>query len=418
MAKEPLTGAPKTRLTRAKKKSLTGVKKKPLAGVKNVVAEHNSIVETSSIATAFATIVEREVHDPRSRECTYPLVEILFVALVSTICEGESNQDFATFGATQLNWLRNFFPFANGTPSHDTFRNVFRLLKTSALLAAYGELIDGLRMDKNGNHLALDGKALRGCRGKNGVSWLRMVTVYDTDAGIAIAQLPSRDDEDGKEQGELTAMLQIIPTLNLSGALVTVDACGCYAEVASATRASGGDFALALKDNQPKLLSRTLELFAERSEAATVYRDESRGHGRDEVREYFALPASGLESKWSSVRTLVKGIFTTTSQGKTTVSERYFISSLSSAEVERIGRALRGHWGIENGLHWCLDVTFKEDGNRTRRGNGAGNLSLLRRLSLAILRGLKRKESLPALRYRAAFDEEFRSQILAKSFMR
>jgi len=365
------------------------------------------------------------VQDPRTRPCDYPLREILFVAVVASICGSESNEDIATFGRTQIQWFRQFLPLENGIPSHDTFRRIFMLLKPNALEEMSQEMFQELYLGKRGKHIAIDGKVSRGCYHVKGKSLLNMVSAYDTETGISLGHVSTTNDE-GKDVGEFNAIPKLIAQLDIKDTLITIDAGGCYAEITDVILDGGGSYAITLKENQPtlhKIAKSTFEQIEQNDFAEIAsYRETARGHGRIEERTYYAVSIRQDDErleKWSGLSTLVMGRFRRQEKGKeATEFTRYFISSLPCTEVERLGQSLRGHWGIENGLHWVLDVSFGEDANRTREGNGAENLSILRRLALGMLKQVKGGKTIPNVKFRAAIDPEFRTKIIKQFLMR
>jgi len=390
----------------------------------NIIQQDNPPKQIRIIAHRFLQIVE-QVENPRTRPCDYPLNEILFIAVCAILCGSESYEDIATFGKAQIEWFRQFLPLANGIPSHDTFRRVLMLLKPESLSEAYNEMFQGLHVDRQGRHIAIDGKKSRGCYDIKGQSLLNMVSAWDTENGISLGQVATKNDE-GKEVGEFHAIPKIVEQLNVKDALVTIDAGGCYAEITSSIVTGGGDYAITLKENQPKLHEIAKSAFHQHEQNdltdVACYRETNRGHGREEERTYYTVPVAADDKrlvKWPGLSTLVMGRFRrSVVGGKTSELTRYYISSLSSEHVERLGRSLRAHWGIENGLHWVLDVTFGEDAHRTRRGNGAENLSILRRIALGMLNHVKGKKTLPNVKFRAAVDPIFRTSILKNFLMR
>jgi len=390
----------------------------------NIIKQQNNDELVKSVAVGFLRIVEK-IDDPRTRHCDYPLSEILLTAVTAVLCGSESCQDIATFGRAQSDWLKQFVPLKNGIPSHDTFRRVFLLLKPEAFREAYGEMFQGLTIDKKGSHIAIDGKTSRGCYNEKGKSLLNMVSAWDTENGISLGQVATKNEE-GKDVGEFNAIPKLVNQLDVNDALVTIDAGGCYVEIVDAIIDGGGNYAVTLKENQPTLHTITETIFEQHRQndfaSLASYRETSRGHGREEERTYYAVPASSDDArlaKWPSLSSLVMGMFRRTmSGGKTTEHIRYYISSLSSDCVERLGQSLRCHWGIENGLHWILDVSFGEDCNRTRRGHGAENLSILRRIALGMLNQVKGKKTIPNVKFQAAVDPEFRTTILKNFLMR
>ena len=209
--------------------------------------------------------------------------------------------------------------------------------------------------------------------------------------------------------------------LDINGALVTIDAGGCYTEIVDAVVENKGNYLITLKDKQPKLIEEAKEVFSEVEsngfEDVESDRESSRGHGRIEERIYDAVPLgqdSPVGKKWKHLQTLVMGIFYRTIKGQMSREVRYRMSDLSSDQVERLGRSARAHWGIENKLHWVLDVSFGEDSNHTRRGHGAENLGKIRCLAKGLMGKVKDKQTVPNMMFQAALSPEFRTTILEK----
>jgi predicted transposase YbfD/YdcC len=312
---------------------------------------------------------------------------------------------------------KKFFPFKGGIPSHDTYRRVFQLLDPKSLEKAYRLVIENLKT-RTTKHIGIDGKTSRGCYNIKGQCLLHVVSAWDTDNGIALGQLATKNDE-GKDVGEYNTIPQLIETLDIKGATVTIDAGGCYAEIVDAVVEGGGDYVVTLKDNQPTLLNEAKELFAEAEsksfEGVKCYQESGREHGRNEKRTYYAVPLpedSPLRKKWTNLDTLLMGIFEREVKGKKSEEIRFMISNLASDQVQHMGSCFRKHWDIENGLHWMLDVNFGEDKNRTRRDNGAENLGKIRRLALGLMRKVKGKQTIPNMMFRAALSPEFRTAVV------
>ena len=386
----------------------------------NTVKKANSQRKVKRIARTFDDAVT-EIGDPRTKSgaIDYPLVEILFTALVAVVCGASSYPEIETFGKEQLKWLKKFFPYKNGSPSHDTFNRVFELLDPKSLEKAYRLLIAGLKI-RTTKHIAIDGKATRGCFKIKGQSLLHTVSAWDTENSIALGQLKTKNDE-GKDVGEYNTIPALIETLDIEGADVTIDAGGCYAPIVEAVIEGGGNYLITVKDNQPTLLNASklafTEVESEGFEGVDCYQESDRGHGRIEERTYYAVSVpeeSELRRKWLKLETFIMGVFHRTVKGKTTTQVRYMISNLPCKEVQRLGRCFRNHWGIENRLHWMLDVCFGEDGNRTRRGNGAENLGKLRRLTHGLMLKVKGKQTVPKMMFRAALSPEFRTTIIGQ----
>jgi predicted transposase YbfD/YdcC len=326
--------------------------------VANTVKKDNSPRKVKKIARQFSKALDGLV-DPRARKkrIDYPLNEIVFTSLVATICGAESYQDFATFGEEQIKWLKKFFPFSHGIPSHDTFRRIFELLDPKSLENAYRLFIENLKI-RTLKHIAIDGKTSRGCYNIKGQCLLHVVSAWDTENGIALGQLATKNDE-GKDVGEYNTIPKLIETLDIEGALITIDAGGCYTEIVDAIIEGEGHYCVSLKDNQPTLMNAAKELFAEAGskefEGVKSYHESSRGPGRQEERTYRPIPLpadSELRKKWQHLETIVQGMFVREVKGERSVTIRYMISDLPCAQVERLGRSSREHWEIENCLHW------------------------------------------------------------------
>ena len=386
----------------------------------NTIKKDNSQHSVKKVAHQFSEALA-DLTDPRKRKkrIDYPLDEILFTSLTACICGAESYQDFATFGEEQITWLKKYFPFSNGIPSHDTFRRVFELLDPNSFENAYRLFIENLKI-RTTKHIAIDGKVSRGCYNIKGQCLLNSVSAFDTENGIVLGQIATRDDED-KDVGEYNTIPLVIESLDITDAVVTVDAAGCYTEIVDAIIEGEGHYVITLKENQPTLCNAAKEVFSEAEsksfEGVKSYQTSDRGHGRIEERTYYAMPVpedSPLREKWRNLDTFVMGIFERTVKGETSKTIRYMISDLPADQVVRLGDCFRSHWAIENKLHWVLDVSLGEDANRTRRGNGAKNLGKLRRLALGLIRQVQGKQSVPKVMWRAALSQDFRTTIIKK----
>jgi predicted transposase YbfD/YdcC len=384
----------------------------------NTVKKDNGQRKTKKVAQTFKIAVN-EIDDPRTREgaIDYSLTEILFTALIAVLCGADSYSDFEAFGNAQLKWLKKFFPFKNGIPSHDTFRRVFEMLNPHSLEKVYRLIIENLKI-RTTKHIAIDGKTSRGCYNIKGQCLLHVVSAFDTENEISLGQIATKNDE-GKDVGEYNTIPLLVEQLDIKDALVTIDAAGCYTEIVDAVVENEGHYLITLKDNQPKLIEEAKEVFSEvkSKEFAGVesYRESERGHGRIEERVYDAMPVpedSPAREKWQNIETFVKAISYRTVKGETSCEVRFMISDLASDQIARLGRSARAHWGIENKLHWVLDVSFGEDGNRTRRGHGQENLGKLRRLARAMLGKVKGKRTIPNLMFQLALDPDERTKVV------
>lgn len=356
-----------------------------------------------------------QVPDPRrsTENKLHALSDILSVALCAVLSGMDDWEAVAEFGRAKEQWLRQFLPLENGIPSHDTFGRVFSLIDPEAFETAFFQWAaqTGLGGEELA-HLALDGKTVRRShRGEAGRA-LHLLHAWSCDAGLLLAQ--RKVDQ---KTNEITAIPEVLALFDLTGVTVTIDAMGCQRGVADTIIAGGGDYVLALKGNQTTL-HEDVRLFMEteakgnpQGVATTVEKD----HGRIETRRVWVsdrIDWLSQRSDWRGLRSLVMVESVREMGNKATQERRCFISSLP-ADAERAGRMIRAHWGIENSLHWVLDMAFNEDQSRARIGHAAENLATIRRFSLNLLRHAKgSKLGLKNKRLRAAYDDDFRAEVL------
>lgn len=357
------------------------------------------------------------LRDPRlNRRKRHLLVDIIAVALCAVICGANDWQQIAAFGKRRLAWLQTFLALPNGIPSHDTFERVFDRIDPQAFLGCFQRWVDALSRGLGLGHIAIDGKALRhsGNRAKD-LRPLHVVSAWATECQLTLGQMVV----DAKSN-EITAIPQLLELLDVHGALVTIDAMGCQKEIAQAIVAGGGDYVLAVKDNQPNLLEdiqQTLEKVFDSGCEGTdyeIHETKDNKHGRRETRTYVVVPnVAGIRNREEWGKLTVVGMYTSTRvvQGKKSEEAHYFIGS-RQASAEVYGTAIRGHWGIENSLHWQMDINFGEDDNRVQKRHGGENLALLRRLALALVRRHPDKGSVACKRLSAALDTGFLEEIL------
>jgi predicted transposase YbfD/YdcC len=342
------------------------------------------------------------------------LQDIIVIALCATIANAQDWQEIATFGRKRKDWLQRFLQLPNGIPSHDTFERVFDRLNPRAFQACFRAWVQALQQALGIKHVAIDGKTLRGS-GSAQLGPLHLVSAWATAQRLSLGQVAV----DAKSN-EITAIPALLDLLDLNGAIVTIDAMGCQKAIAQKIIDQGGDYILTVKENQEHLLAdiqRALFGADENGFAGQehdTYETQERGHGRQEYRRYTVLHRTdGLRQAedWAKLTTVGMCYSERTIHGVTSEELRYFIGS-RKASAKVYGKALRNHWGIENSLHWLLDVAFDEDGNRVSKRRGAENLALLRRLTLSLLHAHPGKMSIAKKRYEAALDPDFLEEIL------
>lgn len=364
-----------------------------------------------------AGLVERFADLPDARvegRTDHDLLDIVVLALCAVMSGAEGWDDIEDWGCEREAWLRRYLRLRNGIPGHDTIRRVFETLSPMELELRFEAWMGEICPAVNGRVIAIDGKALRGsARSGRGLRALHQVSAYAAEAGLTLGQRTCEE-----KSNEITAIAELLPALALEGAVVTIDAMGCQTAIAAQITEGGGDYVLAVKDNQPHLAEALRDFFSSLNapghcrRQVSVHETLGKGHGRIETRRCTAvaeldwLDLLGLKARWSNLASVACIESTRDIGGKIETDKRYVISSLP-ADSRRILHAVRTHWGIENGLHWCLDVTFGEDASPIRLRNAAQNFSFLRRLALNLFRADKsRSISLPRKIKTAAYNPD------------
>jgi predicted transposase YbfD/YdcC len=357
--------------------------------------------------------------DPRQdRTKRHALLDLIVVALCATLGGANGWADIERFGKAKLAFFREFLELPHGIASHDTFGRVFARLDPTVLLAAVRDWLAAFRSVIDRELVAIDGKTLRGSYDTaSGQSPLHLVSAWATQARLVLGQVQVAD-----QSNEITAIPALLRLLDLEGCIVTIDALGCQTEIAAAVREQEADYVLALKANHGTLYGQVAAYFGDCLEcngAAGPYRHlrtVDTGHGRRETRDYYVVdvpPGWGLSPRWRDLRSL--GLVCSARQVGTAepaLEARFYLSSLP-AKVKQFARAVRGHWEIENRLHWSLDVILAEDQSRVRTDHGPMNLGMFRRLALSILQqDTSRKDSLRGKRLSAGWDENRLRQLL------
>ena len=368
-----------------------------------------------------------QMPDPRvERRKQHDLLDVLVIAICTLLCAGETFNDMEDFGKAKYEWFKTFLKLRNGIPSHDTFNRVFAALNPKEFLDCFLRWTQSLRKMVSQEIVAVDGKALRRALNKD-ENLKYIVSAWAESNGLVLGQLKVAD-----KSNEITAVPELLRVLELSGCIVTIDAMGCQKKIAKEIIEADADYVLALKGNQETVheevkafLDQTiaqrevpLPPGAELPKAAaklafleTIEKD----HGRIEIRRFYQSAElawfADLE-KWEGLKSV--GLVESVREvgGKTTTERRYFLSSLSLG-VQTFARAVRSHWGVENKLHWVMDVCFREDQSRARAGYAAENLATLRRLALNLLRREKtKKRGIKGKQLNAGWDNAYLLKLL------
>lgn len=354
--------------------------------------------------------------DPRVEGRTlHRLSDVLFLTLCGVICGMDDEEAIEEWGEARLDWLRQFVPLENGIPSHDTIGRVLAALNPVKFQACFTRWMAALCPSLDGEIVAMDGKTARGSRDENcGLPAIHMVSAFVCRHGITLGQV--KTDE---KSNEITALPELIDTLELKGATVTVDALHCQKSTAQAIVDKGAQYVFGLKGNQGTLHAQVKALFDVtewqnyRTFADWGHAAENAGHGRMEGRRCIALscPDDAPFDGWPGMKSVVMVESMRQTASQVAAETRYFVSSLPP-DAKRLAQAIRSHWEIENRLHWCLDVTFGEDACRVRKDHAPENLNIMRKIAINLLRLSPVKKTLPKKRLRACLDPAYLAQVL------
>ena len=363
-----------------------------------------------------------DLEDPRmDRTKKHSLSDILTLAICAVICGADGWVQVAHFGRCKRKWFKTFLDLPNGIPSHDTFGRVFALLDPQAFEKSFMKWIASLATASKGRLVALDGKTMRrSLDAAGGKAAIHMVSAWCRANHMVLGQLAT----DAKSN-EITAMPKLLKLLDIDGAVVTIDAAGCQKKIARQIVDQGGDYVLQLKGNQGGLHAETVLLFDQclREDClGIVYHTAATtngGHGRIEQRRIWATSQVGWfaeRSKWKNLRSLIRVESRRTVNGETSCEYRYYISSLPADDPHGLLDYIRGHWSIENSLHWCLDISFADDDRRIRKGHGAENYARLSRIALNLLKAqTKHKVGIKTKRLCCGWNHDYLLRVLAQN---
>jgi len=376
----------------------------------------------------------QDLIDPRSEyNSLHNLSDMLVIALLAIMSGADGWVQIQAFGVSKQKWLATFLSLPNGIPSHDTFGRVFSRLHPDSFERCFQAWMAGLSNVSNGRFIAIDGKALRRsfrrAWDKSGMAHLVSAFVRANENQVVFSQLAV----EGKSN-EITAIAKLLDLLDLKGAVLTIDAIGCQKQVAQKVVEKGGNYVLSVKDNQPTLHAKVKSLMDEavlesnaKAQTCGYFEEAGEGHGRIETRRVWLMNnvqwlGAELLEQWTGLGSIavVERVRQNLGDmsGKVSTERHYYISSLTGVDpksVEAFAGAVRGHWSVENNLHWQLDVSFREDDRRIRVGHGAENFSRLTRLALNLLKKDKSKKvGIQTKRMIAAWDLDYLLQLIGQ----
>jgi predicted transposase YbfD/YdcC len=368
------------------------------------------------------------LEDPRSEiNRKHPLASVLTIALIAVLAGASGPTAIAQWAAVKEEWLASVLPLPHGIPGKDVFRRVLMAIRPEAFRACFAAWVEALRDEAAATTgverptLAVDGKTLRRSHDrKKGLGALHAVSVWASEYGLSLGQVAC--DE---KSNEITAIPELLRSVDVSGAVVTIDAMGCQKEIAGAVAAAKGDYVLALKDNQPTLRQAVIDHVLARwdddfaGDEVGRRQAEGTGHGRRESRTYIQLGVPqdlpGFES-WRGLRSIGVVVSENVRDGKSVDEARYFISSLPvEPDAKTFAHAARSHWGVENGCHWTLDVTYREDESRIREEHLRENMAWLNRFSLSLLKQHPGRQSVAMKRRSCGWSDDYLLQVVIGS---
>lgn len=334
------------------------------------------------------------VEDPRTdKNQKHKFIDIMAIAILSTISGADTWDDMEDWANAKAEWLSTFLELPNGIPSHDTFNRVFSLINPEQFHKAFIDWVKAVT-EKVAGVVAIDGKTVRRSRDlSNGKQAIHVVSAWAVENGLVLGQYKTEE-----KSNEITAIPELLKQLDIKGCIVTIDAMGTQKKIAEEIISKEADYILSLKENQPNLYENVRLYFEteilekgkkELQEGGSYYKECCNEHGRLEVREYYVSnDIEWLEEKeeWNGLSGFGLCISRVTEGEKTTESRNYGIYSRKGMTAEEYGKGKRSHWGIENSLHWVLDIAFREDESRVRAGNSAENLNILRQMTLNMLK--------------------------------
>ena len=359
-----------------------------------------------------------ELPDPRIDRCKHhKLLDIVTIAICAVISNADGWTDIEAYGRAKETWLRQFLDLPAGIPSHDTFARVFAKLDPTAFQSCFVRWVDAIRDKLPGDLVAVDGKTSRRTHDSAiDLSPLHIVSAWSASNHLILGQIRVNE-----KSNEITAIPLLLDMLDIKGCLVTIDALGCQTAIAEKLIAQQADYVLACKGNQEHLHADVEHLFTkllsqeQPPDLLDYFKTTNQGHGRREVREVWStgqLVSIRNRDRWAKLQSVALVRSERVVDGETSTETRFYISSVPS-NAERLAQAIRSHWGVENQVHWVLDVVFADDHSRARIDHSAHNLAIIRQIVLNLLRQeTSLKTSLRQKRLRAGWDETYVQKVL------
>ena len=364
-----------------------------------------------------------KLEDPRiERNKLHKLIDIIVIAICGVICGANNWVEIEIYGKKKKEWLEKILELPNGIPSHDTFGRVFGRLKEEQFQECFYEWVKAVQEITKGQVIAIDGKQLRGSKDNPiGKGAIYMVNAWASENHMALGQRKVNE-----KSNEITAIPELLEMLEISGCIITIDAMGCQTDIAQQIRDNEADYVLAVKGNQGNMHEDMIALFESCMNEINpltliddYHKTVEKDHGRIEIRQCWAINARPYSecirnlNEWEQVHSMVMICSERRINQEVTTQTRYFISSLPP-NAEKLLEAIRSHWGVENSLHWVLDVVFDEDHNRVRKNHAPQNLAVIRQIALNLLKKEKSaKGGIQAKRLQAAWDNNYLLKVLS-----
>ena len=364
---------------------------------------------TNELKTIFS-----QMDDPRSNiNKLHNLEDILLIGIISVICGAETWKQMVEFASSKEEFLKKFLELPNGIPSEDTINRVFSSINSSQFESCFMNWVNSISEICKGQVIAIDGKTLRGAKSKGKKSPVHMVSAWANQNNLVLGQVRVNE-----KSNEITAIPELLNTLQIEGAIITIDAMGTQTDIADKIIDNGADYILAVKENQSQLLKDIQDEFKFSKNIETDI-DIDFGHGRIETRKCSVISdfefIENVDNKWSNLNRIIRIKSTRefkNSDKKIEKATKYYISNLEDRAIN-FQQNIRNHWGVENKLHWTLDVAFSEDASRKRNKNAAQNYSILLKIALNLLKNEKtEKQGIAGKRLKAGWNEPYLLKVL------